>query len=113
MSDDTLKNPNDHPNDIIFITSSKGQEFIGGSLAMYKFISQNLNNSITTKKGRVNARVVIEKDGSVGNVEIMRGLSPETDAEATRVLKLLPKWTPAQYNYKNIRCYYHIPIHFK
>ena len=110
---DTLKNPKDHPNDIIFIKPEIGPEYIGGQPQMYKFIIANLNDAVATKKGRVNLRFVIEKDGSIGDVEIMRGLCPPCDEEAKRVIKLMPKWTPAQINHKNIRCFYHMPIVFK
>lgn len=110
---DTLKNPKDHPNDIIFIKPEIGPEYIGGQPQMYRFINANLNNALATKKGRVNLRFVIEKDGSIGDVEIMRGLCPPCDEEAKRVVKLMPKWTPAQINHKYIRCFYHMPIVFK
>lgn len=110
---DTLKNPKDQPNDIIFIKPEIGPEYIGGQPQMYRFINANLNNAVATKKGRVNLRFIIEKDGSIGDVEIMRGLCPPCDEEAKRVIKLMPKWTPAQINHKNIRCFYHMPIVFK
>lgn len=110
---DTLKNPKDHPNDIIFITVDKSPEYIGGQKEMYKFISEYINEAVATKKGKVNLRFVIEKDGSIGDVEIMRSLCPACDEEAKRVIKLMPKWNPGQVNYRNARCYYHMPIVFK
>ena len=110
---DTLKNPNDHPNDIIFIAADKNPEYIGRAKEMYKFISENVNQAVATKKGIVNLRFVIEKDGSIGDVEILRSLCPACDEEAKRVIKLMPKWTPGQVNYRNARCYYHMPIVFK
>jgi len=112
-SADTLKNPKDHPNDIIFIGVDKWPEYIGGPKEMYKFISENTNQAVATKKGMVNLRFVIERDGSIGNVEIMRNLCPTCDEEAKRVIKLMPKWKPGQVNYRNARCYYHMPIVFK
>ena len=110
---DTLKNPNDHPNDIIFIGVDKSPEYIGGLIELYKFISENINETVTTKKGRVNLRFVIEKDGSIGDIEILRSLCPTCDEEAKRVIKLMPKWIPGQVNNRNARCYYHMPIVFK
>ncbi|MCP9757546.1 hypothetical protein EGI26_20485 [Lacihabitans sp. CCS-44] len=110
---DTLKNPKDHPNDIIFIGVDKSPEYIGGLTEMYKFISENINEAVATKKGRVNLRFVIEKDGSIGDVEILRSLCPACDEEAKRVIKLMPKWKPGQIRYRNARCYYHMPIVFK
>jgi protein TonB len=110
---DTLKNPKDHPNDIIFIGVDKRPEYIGGQKEMYKFLSENINEAVATKKGMVNLRFVIEKDGSIGDVEILRSLCPTCDEEAKRVIKLMPKWKPGQVNYRNARCYYHMPIVFK
>jgi len=110
---DTLKNPNDHPNDIIFIGVDESPEYIGGQKEMYKFLSENINEAVATKKGMVNLRFVIEKDGSIGDVEILRSLCPACDEEAKRVIKLMPKWKPGQVNYRNARCYYHMPIVFK
>ncbi|HLO45355.1 MAG TPA: energy transducer TonB [Leadbetterella sp.] len=111
---DTLKNPRDHPNDIIFVSViDKWPEYIGGQKEMYKFISKNINETVATKKGRVNLRFVIEKDGSIGDVEILRSLCPTCDEEAKRVIKLMPKWIPGQIKNRNARCYYHMPIIFK
>ncbi|CAN1578175.1 TonB, C-terminal [Spirosomataceae bacterium] len=110
---DTLKHPKDHPNDIIFIGVDKRPEYIGGQKEMYKFLSENINEAVATKKGMVNLRFVIEKDGSIGDVEILRSLCPTCDEEAKRVIKLMPKWKPGQVNYRNARCYYHMPIVFK
>lgn len=110
---DTLKNPKDHPNELIFSTTEIRPEYVGGQVEMYKFIGRNLNLAVATKKGRVNLRFVIEKDGSIGDVEIMRSLCPTCDEEAKRVIKLMPKWSPGQNHYKNVRCFYHMPIVFK
>ena len=110
---DTLKNPKDHSNEIIFVVADRSPEYPGGQLEMYKFIGQNLNQAVATKKGRVNLRFVIEIDGSIGDVEILRSLCPSCDEEAKRVIKLMPKWVPGQTYYKNVRCFYHLPIVFK
>jgi periplasmic protein TonB len=113
MSDDTLKNPKDYPEDIIFILTDKWPEYIGGQKAMYKFLNENIDQTVATKKGIVALRFVIEKDGSVGEVEIMRSLSKECDEEAKRIIKLMPKWIPGQNKNRNARCYYNMPIVFK
>jgi hypothetical protein len=110
---ETLKNPKDHPNDIIFIVTDKWPEYIGGQKEMYKFISENLNQSVAIKKGVVALRFVIEKDGSVGDVEVMRSFCKTCDEEAKRVIKLMPKWIPAQIKNRNARSYYNMAISFK
>lgn len=110
---DTLKNPKDHPNDIIFIVVDTWPQYVGGQKEMYKFLSENINQAAASKKGVVPLRFVIEKDGSIGEIEIMRSLSKECDEEAKRVIKLMPKWIPGQIKKRNARNYYNILIVFK
>jgi TonB-dependent SusC/RagA subfamily outer membrane receptor len=55
---------------------------------------------------------VVEKDGSVGDVNVIRNLSPECDEEAIRVVKLFPKWTPGKQNGEVVRVQYVLPVQF-
>lgn len=58
-------------------------------------------------------QMVIEKDGSVDHVSIVRSITPELDAEAARVVKSMPKWKPATVKDKAVRCRYTVPVTFK
>lgn len=94
----------------------KAPEFKGGKEAMYEFLAKNM---VYPKKaqeegiqGNVFIRFAIEKDGSMSNVEVVRSLSPETDEEAVRVIKSMPKWEPGTTNGKPVRAYFVIPIRF-
>ncbi len=85
--------------------------------AMYKFLAENMNypeNAIKKGiQGKVFVRFQIEKDGSVAEPTIVRSLDPETDAEAVRVISIMPKWIPGKMNGKVVRCYFVLPITFK
>jgi ATP-binding protein involved in chromosome partitioning len=69
--------------------------------------------AITGAQGKVIVQMVIEKDGSVDHVSIVRSITPELDAEAARVVKSMPKWKPATVKDKAVRCRYTVPVTFK
>ena len=64
-------------------------------------------------QGTVYVRFIIEKDGYVSNVEVARSADPELDAEAARVIRMLPRMEPAKVNGKPVRITYTIPINFR
>jgi TonB family protein len=91
-------------------------EYPGGMDAMYKFLTENLkypekarNDTIS---GQVFVEFVVRKDGTIGNVKLLAGVHPDLDAEAIRVVKLLPKWKPGMIKGEHVPCYYQIPIRF-
>lgn len=91
--------------------------FPGGDSALYKWISSQLNYPPTAAEegvqGRVTVGFVIEKDGSITNVRVMRGKHPDLDREAVRVVKKMPKWNPGRVNGAPVRVTYILPINFK
>ena len=102
--------------DEIFQVVENDPEFPGGAEAMYKYLAQNIKypqlareNNIT---GRVYLQFVVEKDGSVTNVKVMRDIGGGCGAEAVRVVKSMPKWTPGKQRGKAVRVYYQIPVNF-
>ena len=90
--------------------------FPGGTKAMMKFISDNIKYPAIDKEaenqGRVYVQFVIEKDGSLTNIEVMRGVSSTIDREAIRVIALMPKWKPGEARGKIVRCRSRLPITF-
>lgn len=58
-------------------------------------------------------RFVVETDGSVSNIEIVRGVSEDLDAEAKRIVSTFPKWTPGKQDGQPVAVRYHLPILFK
>jgi TonB family protein len=90
--------------------------FNGGEAAMYKYINANLKYPQSAKEihisGKIYVRFSIETDGSLGEVSVLRGINPDLDAEAIRVIKLLPSWKPAKLEGKPVKVNYTIPINF-
>ena len=92
-------------------------EYPGGINAMYEFIQKNLKYPESAKKkgieGRVFVQFVVEKDGSLSSFQVLRGVSDDIDAEAVRVLKMMPKWNPGTMNGKPVRVNFTMPFKFQ
>jgi protein TonB len=101
----------------------KKAEFIGGNEEMIKFLSENVkypedvlqaNEKGANIHGRVYVKFVVEKDGSISDVEVVRSVHPSLDAESVRVVKLMSgKWTPATERGKPVRSKFTLPFVFK
>lgn len=104
-------------NDSIYRVVEQMPEFPGGTAKMLTFISENIKypQSAMEKgiEGKCFIQFVIDVDGSITNVELMRGFDEECDAEALRVVNLMPKWKPGKKDGKPVRVHYVIPIAFK
>jgi hypothetical protein len=88
-------------------------EFPGGEQAMFDFLLKNVNyNFHTMITGKVYVRFTIEKDGAVSNPTIVRGVSPDNDAEVLRVISMMPKWIPGSYQGKPTSTSVVIPVVF-
>jgi len=92
-------------------------QFPGGEQALMNFIEKNLKYPVDAQNKRVQGKIilrfVVNSNGKVEQVEILRGLSPSTDKEAIRVVNLFPKWTPGVQNGKSVSTYYVLPIAFR
>jgi periplasmic protein TonB len=102
--------------DEIFLIVESPAEFIGGQTALNKFIVENIRYPARASRmgiqGRVYVKAVIEKDGSVTNAEVIKGISMDCDKEAERVVGLLPKWKPGKQRGKAVRTSIIVPIIF-
>ena len=82
-----------------------------------KFISQNLKYPAQAAakgiQGRVTLTFIVEKDGSISNIEEFRSPSPDLTEEAIRVVKMLPKWRPGKNGGKLVRVKFLLPITFR
>lgn len=91
--------------------------FPGGTNALNTFIASNLKYSVVAQEngiqGRVVVKFIVEKDGSISNVEVNRSVDPDLDNEAMRVIKNMPKWNPAKQNGTEVRAYYYVPVAFR
>ncbi|MDT3405425.1 energy transducer TonB [Mucilaginibacter terrae] len=102
---------------MVYSVAQKMPVFPGGEKAFGQYLNKNLRYPKKAKdkkiQGKVFVSMIIEKDGSVKNVQVARGTSsPELNAEAVRVLAVSPKWTPGQQNGKVVRVYQMVPIEF-
>lgn len=92
-------------------------EFPGGYEALLNYFKENMNYPEDAKEaniqGRVYISVIIEKDGSIGEVQILRGIYSSIDKEAKRLAKEMPKWIPAENGGRNVRARVNLPITFK
>lgn len=100
-----------------FVVVEEMPQFPGGNEAMIKFIAENLKYPKTAmdkgEQGRVILSFVIDKRGKVGDVKLIRSVSPELDAEAIRVIQAMPDWIPGKQKGKAVNVRYTIPIVFK
>ncbi len=107
----------DDADGIVFDVVENMPSFPGGFAVMMEWLSKNIKypkDAFDAKQeGRVIAQFVVEKDGSVSNIHIIRSIYPSLDAEAIRVLKTMPKWNPGKQNGQNVRVKYALPVHFR
>ena len=100
----------------IFLVVENMPEYPGGETQMYKFISKNIEYPRMAKESGISGRVfvtfVVERDGSVTDVQVLRGIGGGCDEEAIRVIKAMPKWTPGKQRNKPVRVQYRMPIKF-
>ena len=90
--------------------------FPGGMEAMIQFISSNIQYPADAQKQKVDGRVlvnfVVEKDGSITEVKVIKPTFPSLDAEAIRVVKAMPKWKPGYQRGQAVRVQFTMPINF-
>jgi len=114
---DTVTEPIDTAN-VIFDVVEQMPQYPGGDSAMIAFIHKNITPQPMAQcysgiGGKVICRFIVEKDGSVTDITILRSIDPTCDKEAIRVLKLLPKFIPGKLNGRVVRVYYTLPVIFK
>ncbi|NDV80009.1 energy transducer TonB [Dysgonomonas sp. 511] len=104
-------------NSIIYHVVEQMPEFVGGVAEMHQFIAANLRYPQEAAsegiEGRVSLRFIINKDGSISDVEATRKVNPHLDEEAIRVVKAMPKWNAGKLRGKNVRVYFSLPITFR
>ena len=95
----------------------KMPEFPGGEKELMKFLSENIQYPEQALKsntqGRVTVEFVVTETGEITNAKVIQKLSPETDAEAIRVILSMPEWKPGKQNGKEVSVYYTLPVMFR
>ena len=99
-----------------FMVVENMPEFPGGDLGLMKFIQKNVRYPAIAKEynitGKVYVSFIVDKQGNVTNVKIVRGVDKNLDAEALRVVSSLPKYKPGKQRGKPVRVMFTIPINF-
>lgn len=104
--------------EVIFMVVETMPEFPGGQQALFKYLSENVKYPVIAQEngiqGRVICQFVVNKDGSIVDVEVVRsGGDASLDKEAVRVIKSMPKWKPGKQRGKAVRVKYTVPVSFR
>lgn len=103
--------------EMVYSTVEQPAEFPGGVGELMKWLSMNVRypeKSVEENaQGRVLVRFIVNTDGSISEAEILKGVTPELDAESIRVVNAMPRWQPGKLNGKVVRSYYVLPITFR
>ena len=103
--------------DKIFTVVEVMPEFPGGQGELLKFLAKTIKYPVIAQEngiqGRVTASFIIEKDGSIRDIEVIRGIDPSLDMEAVRVLSAMPKWTPGKQRGQDVAVKYTVPVTFR
>ena len=91
--------------------------FPGGQAALMQFLQSNTHYPAVAQEngvqGRVTVSFVVEKDGSITDVQVARSADPSLDKEAVRVVKSMPRWTPGRQNGSTVRVKFNVPVTFR
>ena len=101
----------------VFDVVEQMPSFPGGDAELMKFLSTHIKYPVVAEEngiqGRVIATFVVERDGSITDVKVIKSVDPSLDKEAIRVLKSMPKWIPGKQNGSTVRVKYTVPVTFK
>ena len=101
----------------VFTAVEQMPQFPGGDAALMKYLSSNINYPTVAAENGVQGRVVVQfvvtKNGSVGEVKVIRSVDRDLDKEAIRLCKSLPKFVPGKMNGQAVNVWYTLPITFK
>ena len=101
----------------VFDVVEQMPSFPGGPQALLQYLNSNVKYPVVAQENGVQGRVVIsfvvEKDGSVTDVQVAKSVDPSLDKEAQRVVKSMPHWIPGKQNGSAVRVKYVVPVSFK
>ena len=105
------------PSDLVFTVVEVMPEFPGGQGALLQFLAKSIKYPVIAQQngiqGRVTCSFVVGKDGVIRNIEVIRGVDPSLDLEATRVISMMPKWKPGMQKGKEVSVKYTVPVTFR
>jgi TonB family protein len=108
---------NSDPKDPVYRVVDVMPQFPGGDGELLTFLAKNIKYPAEAKtkglQGRVTCVFTVNKDGSISEAEVLKDIDPLLDAEAIRIIGLMPKWTPGKKNGKPVRVKYTVPVTFR
>jgi len=109
--------PKDETENKVFDVVEQMPSFPGGQGALMQWLGSNIKYPVVAEEngiqGRVIVQFVVEKDGSVTDVKVVKSVDPSLDKEAARVVKSMPKWIPGKQNGAPVRVKYTVPVTFR
>ena len=107
----------DEPEETIFIAVEEDPTFPGGEVELYKYISDHIKYPEAPRENNVQGKVIVKfcvtATGNINQVSVLKGVDPELDAEAIRVVKTLPRFKPGKQGGKPVPVWYVMPIKFQ
>ena len=101
----------------VFDVVEQMPSFPGGPSALMQYLSSNIKYPVVAEENGVQGRVVctfvVERDGSITDVRVIKSVDPSLDKEAVRVVKSMPKWIPGKQNGSAVRVKYTVPVTFR
>ncbi len=101
----------------VFDVVEQMPSFPGGNAALMKYLSENVKYPVVAQENGVQGRVVVsfvvEKDGHITDVKVVRSVDPSLDKEAARVVRSMPSWIPGKQNGSAVRVKYNVPVSFR
>lgn len=101
----------------IFVIVEDMPKFPGGETELLRFVNKSIKYPVIAQENGIQGRVicsfVVNRDGSVVDAEVLRGVDPSLDREAVRVINTMPNWEPGKQRGKPVRVKYTIPITFR
>lgn len=117
MEFDIVEEEEEEEESQVFVIVEKMPKFPGGQVALRRYIAENMNYPVVAQEndiqGTVYLRFVVLKNGTVGEVQVQRGVDPLLDDEAERVIKTLPKFEPGRQGGKRVNVWFSVPVRFK
>ena len=113
----TPEPPKQEEQNKVFDVVEQQPQYPGGMGALNQWLGSNIKYPVMAAEngieGRVVVQFVVERDGSVSGVHVVRGVDPSLDKEATRVVSAMPKWIPGKQNGSAVRVKYTVPVTFR
>ena len=117
VADEPVAAPKPEVENKVFEVVEQQASFPGGDAALFRYLNDNLKYPAVAQEngvqGRVTVSFVVERDGSITDLKVERGVDPSLDREAMRVVRGMPHWIPGKQNGNTVRSRFRLPVTFK